>query len=64
MKGNNKGRQSLLAHFTQEHDFQQQQLFSPVQSNYLAQKQQQLAIQRQQQLATQKDFYGGKLFCS
>ena len=39
MKGNNKGRQSLLAHFSQDHDFQQQQLSLPVKLHPLAHKQ-------------------------
>ena len=45
MKGKNKGQQSLLAHFPQEHDFQQQQPLILVQPHSIAQHQQQLAIQ-------------------
>ena len=61
MKGNNKGRLSLLALFPQDINFQQQQLSLQVQSHPLAQQQQQLNIQQYQQQATHNNFNGGQL---
>ena len=43
-KGNNKGRQILLAHCPQEHNFQQQHPLLQVKSHSLAQHQHKLAI--------------------
>ena len=64
MKGNCKGRQSLLAHFPQEHNFQQQQKLLPIKSNYLSQHQQQLAIHQQPPLPLYNDANIGSLFWS
>ena len=55
-KGKNKGRQSLLVNLPQEHNFQQQHPFLPVQSHSLAQQQHQLAIQKQPHLSIYNNF--------
>ena len=64
MKVKNEGRQSLLVHFSQEQNFQQQQPFLPVQPHSLAQHQQQLDIKQQPQLALHNDVNRGSLFWS
>ena len=64
MKVNCKGRQSLLAHFPQEHNFQQQHPLLPIQSQSLSQHQYQLAIHQQQPLPLHNYVKGGNLFWS